>query len=145
MTTADKIVAVSGGFDPVHIGHIRMFRDAARLGKLIVILNTDDFLLKKKGYVFMPLDERREILESIKYVDRVVVSIDKDNSVCKTLATLKPDVFANGGDRTGKSEIREAKICEQLGIEMAFGVGGNKVQSSSKLTSGQRKTSANDL
>ncbi len=136
---ADKIVAVSGGFDPVHIGHIRMFRDAARLGKLTIILNTDDFLLRKKGYVFMPLEERKEILESIRYVDRVVVSIDKDDSVCKTLAMLKPDVFANGGDRTGKSEIRETEICEQLGIEMVFGIGGNKVQSSSKLAANKRK------
>jgi len=122
-----------------------MFRDAARLGKLTVILNTDDFLLRKKGHVFMPLDERKEILESIKYVDRVVVSIDKDDSVCKTLAMLKPDVFANGGDRTGKLEIRESEICGQLGIEIAFGVGGNKVQSSSKLAAGQRKISAGDL
>jgi len=142
---ADKIVAVSGGFDPVHIGHIRMFRDAAGLGKLTVILNTDDFLLRKKGYVFITLDERKEILESIKYVDRVVVSIDKDDSVCKTLAMLKPDVFANGGDRTGKSEIRETEICRQLGIEMAFGVGGDKVQSSSKLAASQGEISASDL
>ena len=130
---ADKIVAVSGGFDPVHIGHVRMFRDAARIGKLTVILNTDDFLLRKKGYVFMPLDERREIIESIKYVDRVVVSVDDDDSVCKTLAMLKPDVFANGGDRASRSDIRETEICGQLGIEMVFGIGGNKIQSSSEL------------
>ena len=138
---ADKTVAVSGGFDPVHIGHIRMFRDAARLGKLAVILNTDDFLLRKKGYIFMPLEERKEILESIQYVDRVVVSIDKDDSVCETLAMLKPDIFANGGDRTGKTEIRESEICEQLGIEMVFGIGGTKVQSSSKLAANKDNTS----
>ena len=130
---ADKIVAVSGGFDPVHIGHVRMFRDAARIGKLMVILNTDDFLLRKKGYVFMPLDERKEIIESIKYVDRVVVSVDDDDSVCKTLAMLKPDVFANGGDRASRLDIRETEICGQLGIEMVFGIGGDKVQSSSEL------------
>ena len=130
---ADKIVAVSGGFDPVHIGHVRMFRDAARIGKLMVILNTDDFLLRKKGYVFMPLDERREIIESIKYVDRVVVSVDDDDSVCKTLAMLKPDVFANGGDRASRLDIRETEICGKLGIEMVFGIGGDKVQSSSEL------------
>ncbi len=130
---AEKIVAVSGGFDPVHIGHIRMFRDAAKLGKLVVILNTDDFLLRKKGYVFMPLDERREIIESIKYVDSTVVSVDEDDSVCKTLETLKPDVFANGGDRASRSDIRETEICKKLGIEMIFGIGGDKVQSSSEL------------
>jgi len=130
---AEKIVAVSGGFDPVHIGHIRMFRDAAKLGKLAVILNTDDFLLRKKGYVFMPLEERREVIEAIKYVDSTVVSIDEDDSVCKTLAMLKPDVFANGGDRASRSGIRETEICRKLGIEMVFGIGGNKVQSSSEL------------
>ncbi len=130
---ADKIVAVSGGFDPVHIGHVRMFRDAAGIGKLVVILNTDDFLLRKKGYIFMPLDERKEIIESIKYVDRVVVSVDDDDSVCKTLAMLKPDVFANGGDRASRSDIRETEICAELGIEMVFGIGGHKVQSSSEL------------
>jgi len=141
---ADKTVAVSGGFDPVHIGHIRMFRDAARLGKLAVILNTDDFLIRKKGYVFMPFEERKEVLESIKYVDRVVTSIDKDDSVCKTLAMLKPDVFANGGDRRDTSEIRESEICEQLGIEMVFGIGGSKVQSSSKLTADKDKPGGNN-
>ena len=130
---AEKIVAVSGGFDPVHIGHIRMFRDAAKLGKLAVILNTDDFLLRKKGYVFMPLEERREVIESIRYVDSTVVSIDEDDSVCKTLAVLKPDMFANGGDRASRSDIRETEICKKLGIEMVFGIGGNKVQSSSEL------------
>ena len=130
---AEKIVAVSGGFDPVHIGHIRMFRDAAKLGKLAVILNTDDFLLRKKGYVFMPLDERKEIIESIRYVYSTVVSIDEDDSVCKTLEMLKPDVFANGGDRASRADIRETEICKKLGIEMVFGIGGNKVQSSSKL------------
>jgi len=130
---AEKIVAVSGGFDPVHIGHIRMFRDAAKLGKLAVILNTDDFLLRKKGYVFMPLDERKEIIESIRYVYSTVVSIDEDDSVCKTLEMLKPDVFANGGDRASRSGIRETEICRKLGIEMVFGIGGNKVQSSSEL------------
>ena len=139
----EKIVAVSGGFDPVHIGHIRMFKDAATIGKLAVILNTDDFLLRKKGYVFMPLDERKEIIEAIKYVDRVVVSVDDDDSVCKTLALLKPDVFANGGDRANMADIRETGTCRELGIEMVFGIGGNKVQSSSKLA-GDKGASGNN-
>ena len=116
MIMADKIVAVSGGFDPVHIGHVRMLKDAASMGKVVVILNTDDFLLRKKGYIFMPLDERKEIIESIKYVDRTVVSVDDDDSVCKTLVMLKPDVFANGGDRASRSDIRETEICAELGI-----------------------------
>jgi D-beta-D-heptose 7-phosphate kinase/D-beta-D-heptose 1-phosphate adenosyltransferase len=135
----EKTVAVSGGFDPIHVGHVRMLRDAAQLGKVSVILNTDDFLLRKKGYVFMPLEERKEILESISYVDRVIVSVDTDDSVCKTLEMILPDIFANGGDRTNRNEIREAELCDRLNIEMVFGVGGNKVQSSSWLVKEQGK------
>ena len=127
------IVAVSGGFDPVHVGHIRYFKEAKKLGdKLIVILNSDKFLIKKKGYAFMPFKERKEILESIKWVDKVIPAIDKDQTVCKTLAKLKPDIFAKGGDRTLEN-IPEKEVCEKLGIRMVFGVGGGKVQSSSWL------------
>lgn len=128
-----KIVCVSGGFSPIHIGHIRYFKDAKKLGdKLIVILNTDEFLKTKRGVVFIPYQERKEIIESIKYVDKVVRCIDKDQSVCKTLKSLKPDIFAKGGDRT-LGNIPERAICEELGIEMVFGVGGGKIQSSSWL------------
>jgi cytidyltransferase-like protein len=130
----EKIVAVSGGFDPIHIGHIRMIREASKLGKLVVILNNDAFLTRKKGRPFMPLEERKEILENIKGVDSVFVSIDEDDSVRKSLEAIRPDIFANGGDRKDESEIREAEICKQLGIEMVFNVGGGKVQSSSWLT-----------
>ncbi|NLE08815.1 MAG: adenylyltransferase/cytidyltransferase family protein [Dehalococcoidales bacterium] len=131
---SEKIVTVSGGFDPVHIGHVRMIRGAAQLGKLIVILNNDAFLMRKKGFVFMPLEERKEILENIKGVDSVFVAIDEDDSVCKSLEAIKPDIFANGGDRKAVNEIREADVCKRLGIEMVFNVGGGKVQSSSWLT-----------
>ena len=130
----EKIVIVSGGFDPIHIGHIRMIHEASKLGKLIVILNNDAFLIRKKGRAFMPLEERKEILENIKGVDSVFVSIDEDDSVCKSLEAIKPDIFANGGDRKDESEIREAEVCKRLGIEMVFNVGGGKIQSSSWLT-----------
>ena len=130
----EKIVTVSGGFDPIHIGHIRMIREASKLGKLIVILNNDAFLTRKKGRPFMPLEERKEILENIKGVDSVFVSIDEDDSVSKSLEAIRPDIFANGGDRKNESEIREAEVCKRLGIEMVFNVGGEKVQSSSWLT-----------
>ncbi|MFH1575456.1 MAG: adenylyltransferase/cytidyltransferase family protein [Candidatus Nealsonbacteria bacterium] len=127
------LVATSGGFDPVHIGHIRCFKSAKKLGdKLVIILNSDRFLKKKKGYVFMPFKERKEILESIKYVDKVIPCVDGDQTVCKTLGKLKPDVFAKGGDRNIKN-IPEKKVCEEYGIKMIFGVGGKKIQSSSNL------------
>ena len=132
---AEKIVAVSGGFDPVHIGHIRMFRDAAKLGKLAVILNTDDFLLRKKGYVFMPLAERMEIVRAMKCVNMVIEAIDSDQTVCESLRFVNPHVFANGGDRKGASGIPEAAVCQELSISMEFNVGGGKVQSSSTLVS----------
>lgn len=128
-----KVIAVSGGYDIIHVGHIRQFKEAKKLGdELIVILNSDEFILNKKGYIVMPFEERKEILESIKYIDKVIKCIDKDNSVSKTLAKLKPDIFAKGGDRT-RDNIPEAKICDELNIEMVFNVGGEKIQSSSWL------------
>lgn len=127
------VIAISGGFDPIHIGHIRLIKAANKLGSLVVILNTDEFLMRKKGYVFMPLAERKELLENIKGVSKVVVSIDGDDSVSKTLELVKPAVFANGGDRSNEKEIREARTCSRLGIQMIFNVGGGKIQSSSDL------------
>src|SRR3989344_1526904 len=99
------VVAVSGGFDPIHIGHIRLIQDAKKLGdKLVVILNNDNWLKKKKGHIFMHQNERKEIIEAIKGVDEVILTGHKtdpdDMSVSKELAKIKPDVFANGGDRT---------------------------------------------
>ncbi|RLJ01875.1 MAG: hypothetical protein DRP10_02935 [Candidatus Aenigmatarchaeota archaeon] len=128
-----KTVVASGYFDPLHIGHIRYLREAKKLGdKLIVILNNDKQAKLKKGRSFMPVNEREEILKSLEFVDEVVISKDEDLSVCKTLEMLKPDIFAKGGDRT-IDNIPEKEICEKLGIKMVFGVGGEKVQSSSWL------------
>jgi len=125
-------VATSGGFDPLHIGHIRLFKEAKKLGdKLIVILNTDDFLLRKKGFVFMSQDERKEVIEGIKWVDEVVLSIDRDQTVCKTLEMLKPDIFAKGGEWTPVN-LPEKEVCDRLGIKIVYGLVGN-VQSSTKL------------
>jgi len=142
-----KVVIVSGGFDPIHIGHIRMFREARKLGQLLVaILNKDAFLERKKGYIFMPFKERKEVLESIKYINYVFESCDDDNSVCNSLRALRKEftnetlVFANGGDRKYKVNIPETKVCEELKIEMVFGVGGSdKPQSSSWLVEKERK------
>ncbi len=132
------IVAVSGGFDPVHIGHVRMFNEAKKLGeKLVVILNNDNWLTKKKGYVFMHQDERKEIIEAFGAVDEVMLTFHKENpedmSVCAELKALKPQIFANGGDRTVKN-VPEIPVCEELGCNMVYNVGsGGKVQSSSWL------------
>lgn len=138
------IVAVSGGFDPLHIGHVRYLQEASLLGdKLVVILNNDHWLMLKKGYAFMPEQERKEILEAFSFVDRVVFSSHKegtsDLSICDDLASLRPDVFAKGGDRTAEN-IPEYALCAELGIKMVFGVGrGGKVQSSSDLVEQARR------
>lgn len=131
------IVAVSGGFDPVHIGHVHLFRDARALGdKLIVILNDDAWLMRKKGYVFMPQEERKEVIESIRYVDEVIVREPKETyDICHMLEKLDVDIFANGGaDRSNEQEIPEAAICAARHIKMIFNVGDtDKPQSSSWL------------
>lgn len=142
-SSQEKIVMVSGGFDPIHIGHIRYLKEAKQLGdKLIVVINNDNWLKKKKGKAFMSEDDRKEIIESFHFVDEVHLSshgenIDYNNalerSVCDAIKKIKPHVFANGGDRFA-DDIPEFQLCNELGIEMVFNVGhGGKVRSSSDL------------
>ena len=141
-----KVVMVSGGFDPVHIGHVRMFNEAKKLGdELVVYLNNDNWLKRKKGYIFMPEHERKEILEAFGAVDKVIVSSHKKNpkdmSVSVGLMKIKPHIFANGGDRNMKDALnpnsslyKERQVHKKLGIKMVYNVGhGGKVQSSSGL------------
>jgi len=133
----ETVIAVSGGFDPVHVGHVRMMKEAKKIGgKLVVILNNDNWLMKKKGFVFMPQAERKEIIENFWFVDQVIVTKhkkgDEDYSVCRELKTLCPDVFANGGDRKPYNTA-EVELCNIFGIDMKFNVGGGKLQSSSDL------------
>ncbi len=125
-------VAVSGGFDPIHKGHVRMIRAASAFGSVVVIANSDEWLMRKKGYIFMPFEERAEILGSIKGVIAVYEARDDDNTVCESLKELKPNMFANGGDRKGDN-VPEVALCEELGIQMLWNVGGEKIQSSSWL------------
>jgi len=134
----ESIVMISGGFDPIHIGHIRYMKEAKKLGdKLVVALNNDNWLRKKKGKEFMSEKERKEIVEAISFVDRVVISCHKENdddkSVCREIKKIKPDIFANGGDRFADN-IPEFQLCKSMGIKMVFNVGrGGKVRSSSDL------------
>ena len=133
-----KIVMVSGGFDPVHIGHVRLFQEAKKLGdELVILLNNDHWLKLKKGYAFMPEHERKEIIEAFEAVDRVILSSHKKNtkdiSVIEDIKSICPHIFAKGGDRT-YDNIPEAAICEKLNCRMVFNLGrGGKVQSSSNL------------
>jgi cytidyltransferase-like protein len=140
MTHSQKplIVAVSGGFDPLHIGHVRLFAEAKALGnQLIVILNNDHWLRKKKGVIFMPEQERKELIAAIGVVDHVMLSMHPENpsdmSVCNELQQCRPDIFANGGDRQ-IDNIPETAVCQSLGCKMIFNIGqGGKIQSSSWL------------
>ncbi len=134
------IVAVSGGFDPIHIGHIRLFEAAKKLGdKLIVILNNDNWLRKKKGFIFMPQRERKELFESMRWVDKVILTGHKPNtkdmSVCRELKRIRPDIFAQGGDRNVKNiPPCEVRLQKELGYKVVENVGrGGKIQSSSWL------------
>ena len=132
-----KIVAVSGGFDPVHVGHVRMISEAAKLGDVIIIANSDEWLIRKKGYMFMPYEERQEILYNFKGVIDVIEAYDDDGSVCETLEKIKPDIFANGGDRKDDN-VPEVALCNELGIELRWNIGGGKIQSSSELVANSK-------
>jgi D-beta-D-heptose 7-phosphate kinase/D-beta-D-heptose 1-phosphate adenosyltransferase len=128
---------VSGGFDPIHSGHLAYFREAKELGMyLIVGVNSDEWLMRKKGYVFMPIEEREEIIKSIKYVNGVNRFNDDDDSAIDLLNKVKywyPSdeiIFANGGDRN-KSNCRELSV---EGVKFVYGVGGkDKMNSSSEI------------
>lgn len=134
-----KIVLVTGGFDPIHSGHIEYFKAARELGdKLVVGLNSDDWLIRKKGQPFMPWNERAAIVANLHVVDRVINFDDTDNSAkdaIRKARSIFPNhdiIFANGGDRT-KENIPEMDLLnEYLNLKFAFGIGGeNKMNSSS--------------
>jgi cytidyltransferase-like protein len=128
-----KTIMVSGGFDPVHIGHIRMILEASKHGDVIVVANSDDWLFRKKGFTFMEFEQRAEILAAVKGVIKVSGVDDSDGTVCEAIMRLKPDYFANGGDRK-KHNTPEQSVCDELGVEMLWGIGGNnKANSSSDL------------
>ena len=127
-----KTILLSGGFDPIHIGHVRMILAAAEVGDVIIVANSDNWLMRKKQYVFMPGEERAKFLGAINGVATVASVDDTDGTVCEALRRLKPDIFGNGGDRTNKN-TPEMDVCKELGIEMMWALGGKKIQSSSDL------------
>jgi len=117
-------VAVSGGFDPLHSVHLDHMMEAKRLGDwLIVIVNTDEFLIRKKGFFVLPLLERLRIIEEYPFVDQTVVCIDRDQTVAETLRLVKPDIFAKGGDRlSSHMPKKELDACKEIGCKVVYGV-----------------------
>lgn len=140
-----RMVVTSGGFDPVHIGHLRCIQESAKItskianekspytAKLVVIVNGDGFLTRKKGRPFMTHAERMEIIDGLRGVDYVVGWDDGSQTVEGAIEELEPDIFTKGGDRTDASNVPEWEVCARLGCEIRFGVGGGKIQSSSNL------------
>ena len=143
-----NIIIVSGGFDPVHKGHIRMFREAANFGANVIVgLNSDEWLTRKKGKSFMKWDERAEILESCKFINQVIPFDDSDDTASDAIKRVfdmynadSSDYniyFANGGDRK-LGNVPELDICKELEVVMLWGIGGGKIQSSSWLINGEK-------
>ena len=134
-------VAISGYFNPLTIGHIDYIKSAKSLGDyLIVIVNNDKQVDIKGSVPFMKQEERIKILESLRDIDEFFLSIDKDSSIASSLEIIKPDIFANGGDRcTNTQNNKEVDVCTAIGCKVLYGIGGKKVQSSSELIQGAAK------
>lgn len=141
----EKLVVTSGGFDPMHVGHLRCLLMSSSLTKkigfrtkLAVIVNGDGFLHRKKGYAFMTLEERMEIIAGVKGVDYVVPWDDGSQTVVGAIQALSPVIFTKGGDRDAAANVPEFDICSEIGCQVIFGVGGGKIQSSSDLVAAMR-------
>jgi len=136
-------VTTSGGFDPLHVGHLRCIQESVEISRqqkvpLVVIVNGDGFLRRKKGFAFMPEMERAEIIAGIAWVDAVVLWDDGTQFVTGALEILRPIYFTKGGDRDSAANVPEFDLCEKIGCKVVFNVGGVKVQSSSDLVKAVR-------
>jgi cytidyltransferase-like protein len=126
-------VCTSGYYNPVHKGHLKLLEEASKLGDwLVVIVNNDEQVKLKGSKVFMDEEERCDIMRTIRYVDEVVLSIDKDRTVRLTLDMIKPNIFVKGGDSTPEN-VPEKDVCDKNGTTILFDIGGDKIQSSSWL------------
>ena len=141
---AVPVYMTSGGFDPLHVGHLRCILETVEMaekdgGYVAVIVNGDGFLKRKKGKPFMKADERAEIIAGIRGVDAAVIWDDGGQTVIGAIAELKPNFFTKGGDRAAPEDIPEWEICQDVGCEVIFNVGGKKIQSSSWLIKGSEE------
>ena len=135
-------IAIAGHFNPVHLGHIQLIKASKKLGNhLTVIVANDRQARKKRHTVFIPEGERLALVYQLKDVDAVALSIDENTDVCDTLRMIKPDIFASGCDESHPDAIREKIVCDELGIEVVYGVGGEKIRSSSIILENYVNTS----
>jgi cytidyltransferase-like protein len=138
-------VVTSGGFDPMHVGHLRCLQASSEIARqnkvpLVVIVNGDGFLHRKKGFAFMPEAERAEIIAGVAGVDAVVTWDDGSQFVTGALELLRPIIFTKGGDRDSAANVPEFDLCEKISCKVMFGVGGGKIQSSSDLVKAIKET-----
>lgn len=130
--TQEERILLSGGFDPLHVGHLRMIQEAAKLGRVIVALNSDEWLKRKKGYSFMSWEDRAEILMGLQSVWKVISFDDSDETACDAIRKEEPTVFGNGGDRIANN-TPEVALCKKMGVRLVWNLGGGKIRSSSDL------------
>ena len=131
------IMILSGGFDPLHVGHVRMIQSARDMAALVVVgVNSDEWLRRKRGRVVQSFDDRCEIVASIRGVTSANGFNDEDDTavaLIRMVCRMSPGAkiaFGNGGDRTS-TNVPEVEVCKELGVDLVWGVGGNQVESSS--------------
>ena len=134
-----EIYTTCGGFDPLHIGHLRCILETAEMAKTdnakaVIVVNGDGFLTRKKGRPFMKEGERAEIISGLRGVDAVVIWDDGTQNCIGAIELLRPSLFTKGGDRAAPEDIAEWDVCNRIGCRVQFNVGGGKIQSSSWLT-----------
>lgn len=138
MNSVNDIVVFTGGFDPVHSGHIACINDARQYGRIVLGLNSDEWLIRKKGKPFMNFSERKSVLEQFKNILAVIGFDDSDDSSCDAISKvldLFPNskiIFVNGGDRKSTNTPEFNRFKDNPRVEFKFGVGGENKQNSSR-------------
>jgi len=121
---SEKTILISGAFNPLHFGHLLLLKDASKYGKVIVALNSDEWVLKNKGHLLFDFETRKSILEECKYVSKVIPFDDSEGDVTYALFEVRPTYFGNGGSATSLSLPKEEmQVCGYLGIEPIFDLG----------------------
>ncbi len=132
-------VMVSGGFDPLHVGHLDLLENAAKFGKVIAVVMPDEWLLRKKGHCVMKQEDRKDIVLALDWVYQAFIAENDSDTICHALSAYRPDMFLNGGDRI-ESNPEEHDMCVKLGIVEGFGCGGAKIRSSSEIAEGIKQS-----